>query len=146
MVLGVMETEDDGVAPTNWFAQFKNEEPGGIRLDIRHCEISRGNLHACDRLLFSGIGILNQYRSLKRNCFLFLPADQCQTGNRKECCDQQAAKGFNFVSARHANRSNGVYMMTCGRGYLQRRKLQLHPWNRFRKNETYSYFPLLRRL
>src|SRR5579864_1585654 len=31
MVLGVMETEVDGIAPTNWLAQFKNEESRGIR-------------------------------------------------------------------------------------------------------------------
>src|SRR5579864_1643826 len=101
MVLRVVKIENNGMAPANWFAQLKNKESGRVRLSRRHRKVAGGNLNACDRLLFSGIGILDQYGTLKRNSFLLLPADQRQTAGSKESCDQQAAQGLNFVSASH---------------------------------------------
>ena len=42
MVLRVTKIENNGVAPADWFTQFKGEESGGIGLGIGHTEIAGG--------------------------------------------------------------------------------------------------------
>jgi hypothetical protein len=112
-VLRVMKVENDGVPLSNWLAEPENEKPGRIRFGIGYREISGGNCYPCDRLLFSGVRILNNDSSPKRDRLSFLPADECHDASSKQDGDNYSNPSLDFVSTSHLN----VIIIRFGRYY-----------------------------
>jgi hypothetical protein len=107
LVLWVAKPENNGAAPANWFTQLKNEESRGVRNGLGRSEIASRNCHSRDRLLFSGIRILDEDGSPKRNRLLSLPADERQDAGGKQNGDKQRGPSLDFVKTSHVHIING---------------------------------------
>jgi hypothetical protein len=110
-VLWIAKRKHDGMTVPDGFAQPKNEESRGIRFDIGYSKIAGGNHNSPDRLLLSGIRILDQNGPPERKRLLSLPVDQLHNASGKQHRGQQSAPSFDFVSASHASIAI-IYMMT----------------------------------
>ena len=100
VVLRVAKDEDNSVPLPNRFAQPEKEEPGRIRRGVGGSEVASGNCNSCDRPLLSGVRILYEDGSLKRDRFLSLPADQRQ-GDDEHNGDKKSDPSFDFVGTSH---------------------------------------------
>ena len=99
----MMKVENNGVAFSDWLAQSENEKSRRIRFGIGCRKIASGNFDSCDWLLFSGVRVLNEDSSPKRDRLSSLPADERQDTSSKQDGDEYSNPSLDFVSTSHTN-------------------------------------------